>query len=133
MTDSFQAAAEAVSAFLKALDEKGDPCANAFLVLINELGSKPPSSSSDSTQMLSVLVKAFKDVAPRMKKIRTENAEADSLPCVKTASQLWNKYSSKIEAILSLVGSLGLAPDGLVDGIKMATKSFSKATSKDEF
>ena len=124
-----------MTAFLKALDEKGDPCANALLILMDEILAKPSSASASSSQMLATLIKAFKDVAPRMKKIRTKNSDADvdALPCVKTGAQLWSTYSTKIEAILSLAGSLGLAPDGLVDGIKKATKSFSKSNARDEF
>ena len=125
-----------MTAFLKALDEKGDPCANALLILIEEILSRPSAGSgsgSDSPQLLSTLIKAFKDVSPKMKKVRSENPDADKLPCVKTAAELWSKYSSKIEAMLSLAGSLGLAPEGLVDGIKKASKSFTKANQKDEF
>ena len=125
-----------MTAFLKALDEKGDPCANALLILIEEILSRPSAGSgsgSDSPQLLSTLIKAFKDVSPKMKKVRSENTDAEKLPCVKAAAELWSKNSSKIEAMLSLAGSLGLAPEGLVDGIKKASKSFTKANQKDEF
>ena len=127
-----------MAAFLKALDEKGDPCANALLILIEEILSRPSAGSgsgsdSGTPQLLSTLIKAFKDVSPKMKKVRSENTDADKLPCVKAAAELWSKYSSKIEAMLSLAGSLGLAPEGLVDGIKKASKSLTKANQKDEF
>jgi hypothetical protein len=92
------------------------------------------AKESFSIPQLTTLTGALKNLAPKVKELNSGKSEgASQLPCVKTASTLFNKYSRKIESIINLVGSLGLVPENLVDGIKKATASFSKSKVKDEF
>jgi hypothetical protein len=111
---------------LKALEEKGDPCAGALNILTEELISQ----QSFGAPSLAMLTGAIKNVAPKIKELRT-NSESSKLPCLVTANKMFSAYKEKITSLVTLVGSMGILPENLVDGLKTLMQNLKKP--KDEF
>ena len=116
---------EALKTFLTALEEKGDPCAGAVNLLADEMLSKqtfePPN--------LTVLTGALKNIVPKIKELKGV-ADSSKLPCVVTTNKLFAKYRAKITSLITLVGSMGIVPESMLDAFKKMTESFKV---KDEF
>ena len=120
---------EGVKAFLNTLDEQGDPCAGAINVLAEDMVSK----ESFSMPTLTMITAALTNVAPKIKNLKSLSAESSNLPCIKTATKMFTTYRQKISSIITLVGSLGILPQNMVDGFKQMTEGFLKSREKDEF
>ena len=115
-----------MKSFLKALEERGDPCAGALNIMADELISQ----QSFAAPSLAMLTGALKNVAPKIKELKT-NSESSKLPCLLTANKMFTAYKDKITSLITLVGSLGILPENLVEGLKTMTQNLKKA--KDEF
>ena len=116
---------QALKTFLTALEEKGDPCAGALNLFADEMLSK----QTFEVPNLTVLTSAVKNIVPKIKELKGM-ADSSKLPCVITTNQLFTKYRAKITSLITLIGTLGIVPESMIDAFKKMTESYKV---KDEF
>jgi hypothetical protein len=97
------------------------------------LAEEMMSQQSFSMPTLTMLTEALKNVAPKIVNLKSGKIDSSSLPCIKTATKMLTTYKQKISNIVTLVGSLGILPQNMVDAFKQMTDGFLKPREKDEF
>jgi len=104
MIIKFQVVLKSVAAFLKSLENQGDPCAPTLHRMVNDFltsGTFTPFTKDS-------LLKVITDLAPKLKDFRNGD---QNLPCFATMNGLFNKYKDKLTSLFSMASTLGILPD----------------------
>lgn len=100
----FQVVLRSVSAFLKSLEEQGDPCSPILRNFVDDFSSKGAFTAPTKES----LVKIITDLAPKLKDFRNGD---QNLPCLATMNSLFDKYKEKLTSFFSMASTLGILPD----------------------